>query len=121
MSAVLIPGYVTAQLRYDRREPQSRFHSESDRQERINKLADITSEQITADVMRFDSEAMEIAGLLFSEWIEPEDGASLLRLFLAEDPTAHHLAIQRIRIEFEKAVQRTAGLRAIRAVEDGEE
>jgi hypothetical protein len=113
-------GLSTAERIYAKQLPSSRWHSEADRQEHIDKLAKEIEKQINADIMRFDAEAMEIAGLLFSEWIEPEDGATLLRLLRGESQLAHHHFIQRLTIEFEKAVERTANHRAIRAVEAGE-
>lgn len=113
------PNFVTAQLAYDRHLPEGRWHSEADRQEYIDKRSAELAEQIKADVMRFDAEAIEIAGDLFG-CLEPETSAVILRLLLVDDPKAHHLARQQVLVEYDKTVKNTAEHRAIRAVEAGE-
>jgi hypothetical protein len=114
-----INGLAQAERIFAKQLPTSRWHSEADRQEHIDTLAREIEQQINADIMRFDAEAMEIAGDLFG-CMEPEAGAMVLRLLLSEDPVSHHMARQLILVEKEKTVSRTAEYRAIRAVEAGE-
>ena len=112
------PGFLTAQLFYDRREPQSLWPSELDKQEWIDrKAAEIEKdirERITTDV----SLALEIGALALSDLSEEENDAAAIAM-LRYMPGHEHRACLLIDKALESAILRTAGKQAAELAQHG--
>lgn len=116
MSAITIPSFNDKRLDSDfaRIFGASQFHSEACRQEAIGKTAKRIEKQIIAELMKNDSEAIEIGGDMIG-FMEPETMARLIRFALRGDLNKLQLSLL---AAMDESVKRTAELRAMRHVDE---